>query len=87
MKFLFLILLIVGVSLLSYYGTWGVLTLTGGFAWLGLACIIYFIGDMSEELVNLITKKRTPVIKVKGKRCELTDEELMKRLNEDNKKD
>lgn len=58
MKFIFLILLIVGVSLLSYYGTWDTLTLTGGFAWLGLACIIYFIGDMSQELVDWVTKKR-----------------------------
>lgn len=58
MKFLFLILLITGVSLLSYYGTWDALTLTGGFAWLGLACIIYFIGNISEELVNWVTKKR-----------------------------
>lgn len=58
MKFLFLILLIAGVSLLSYYGTWDALTLTGGFAWLGLAGIIYFVGDMLEELVNWIMKKR-----------------------------
>lgn len=58
MKFLFLILLIAGVSILSYYGTWDALTLTGGFAWLGLACIIYFVGDMLEELGNWITKKR-----------------------------
>lgn len=29
----------------------------------------------------------TNTIKVKGKRCELTDEELMKRINEDNKED
>lgn len=29
----------------------------------------------------------TNTIKVKGKRCELTDEELTKRINEDNKED
>ena len=58
MKFLFLILLIAGVSILSYYGAWDALTLTGGFAWLGLACIIYFVGDVLEELGNWITKKR-----------------------------
>lgn len=58
MKFIFLILLIIGVSLLSYYGTWNVLTLTGGWAWLGLLCIIYFVGDMLEEIGNWITKKR-----------------------------
>jgi uncharacterized membrane protein len=58
MKFLFLILLIAGVSILSYYGAWDALTLTGGFAWLGLAGIIYFVGDVLEELGNWITKKR-----------------------------
>lgn len=57
MKFLFLILLITGVSILSYYGAWDTLTLTGGFAWLGLAGIIYFVGDMLEELGNWIVKK------------------------------
>ena len=50
MKFIFLILLITGVSLLSYYGVWDVLTLTGGWAWFGLLCIIYFIGDILEEI-------------------------------------
>ena len=59
MKFVFLILLIIGVCLLSYYGTWNALTLTGGWAWLGLLCIIYFIGNMLEELGNWIIKKRT----------------------------
>lgn len=34
---------------------------------------------------TLSTPTRT--VKVKGKRCELTDEELMKRINEDNKED
>lgn len=58
MKFLFLILMIAGVSILSYYGTWDALTLTGGFAWLGLAGIIYIICDMLEGLGNWITKKR-----------------------------
>ena len=59
MKFLFLILLIAGVSILSYYGAWDALTLTGGFAWLGLLCIIYFVGNMLEELGNWITEKIT----------------------------
>jgi hypothetical protein len=59
MKFLFLILVIIGVSIVSYYGVWDALTLTGGFAWLGLVGVIYFIGDMSEELVNWVTKKRS----------------------------
>jgi polyferredoxin len=61
------------------------LTLTGGLAWFGLLCIIYFVGDILEELSKRIINKRTSTIKVKGKRCELTDEELMKRINEDNK--
>lgn len=56
MKFIFLILLITGVSLLSYYGMWDALTLTGGLAWLGLGCIIYFVGDMLKELVEWINK-------------------------------
>ena len=59
MKFIFLILLITGICLLSYYGAWDTLTLTGGFAWLGLACIIYFVCDMLEKLGKWITKKRT----------------------------
>lgn len=59
MKFLFLILLIAGVSILSYYGAWDALTLTGGFAWLGLAGIIYFVGDVLEGLGNWIRKKRS----------------------------
>lgn len=59
MKFLFLILLIAGVSLLSYYGTWDALTLTGGFAWLGLAGIIYLVSDVLVGFGNWITKKRT----------------------------
>jgi len=87
MKFIFLILLITGISLLSYYKMFDALTLTGGWAWFGLLCIIYFVGDMLEELGKRVINKRTPTIKVKGKRCELTDEELMKRLNEDFKKD
>ena len=58
MKFLFFILLIAGVSILSYYGVWDALTLTGGFAWLGLAGIIYFVGDVLEKFGNWITKKR-----------------------------
>ena len=83
MKFIFLILLIIGVSLLSYYNAFDALTLTGGWAWFGLLCIIYFVGDMLEELGKRVINKRTPTIKVKSKRCELTDEELMKKLNED----
>lgn len=59
MKFVFLILLIIGVCLLSYYGTWNALTLTGGWAWLGLLCIIYYVDDMLEELGRWIMKKRT----------------------------
>lgn len=59
MKFIFLILLITGICLLSYYGAWDALTLTGGFAWLGLAGIIYIVGDILEELGNWITKKGT----------------------------
>lgn len=50
MKFIFLILLITSVSLLSYYGVWDALTLTGGWAWFGLLCIIYFIGDILEKI-------------------------------------
>lgn len=59
MKFIFLILLIIGVCLLSYYGTWNALTLTGGWAWLGLLCIIYYVDDMLEEFGRWIMKKRT----------------------------
>ena len=58
MKFIFLILLIIAVSLLSYYEAWNALTLTGGWAWLGLLCIIYFVGDMLEEFGKWIEKKR-----------------------------
>lgn len=87
MKFIFLLLLIIGVSLLSYYNMFDSLTLTGGLAWFGLLCIIYFVGDILEELGKRVINKRTPTIKVKCKRCELTDEELMKRLNGDFKKD
>lgn len=57
MKFLFLVLIIIGVCLLSYYGVWDALTLTGGFAWLGLACIIYFVDDILEGFGNYINKK------------------------------
>lgn len=57
-NFIVFIVVITGVCLLSYYGTWNALTLTGGFAWLGLVGIIYFVGDMLEELVNWIMKKR-----------------------------
>lgn len=59
MKFIFLILLITGICLLSYYGAWDALTLTGGFAWLGLACIIYFIGDILEEIGKWLGKHKT----------------------------
>ena len=50
MKFIFLILLITGISLLSYYKMFDALTLTGGWAWFGLLCIIYFVGDMLVAL-------------------------------------
>jgi len=58
MKFIFLILLIIGVCLLSYYKMFDALALTGGWAWFGLLCIIYFVGDMLEELGKWIKKKR-----------------------------
>ena len=58
MKFIFSILLIIGVCLLSYYGVWDVLTLTGGWAWFGLLCILYFIGDVLCDIGNWIKKKR-----------------------------
>ena len=86
-NFIVFIVVIIGICLLSYYGTWNALTLTGGFAWLGLVGIIYLVSDALVGLGNWITKKRTPTIKVKCKRCELTDEELMKRLNGNFKKD
>lgn len=57
MKFIFLILLITGVSLLSYYGAWNVLKLKGGWAWFGLLCIIYFIGDILEEIGKWLINK------------------------------
>lgn len=59
MNFIFLISLITGVSLLSYYGVWDALTLTGGWAWLGLLCIIYFIGDILEEIGKWLGKHKT----------------------------
>lgn len=43
---------------MSYYGTWNALTLTGGFAWLGLVGIIYLVSDVLVGLGNWITKKR-----------------------------
>lgn len=58
MKFIFSILLIIGVCLLSYYKAFDALTLTGGWAWFGLLCIIYFVGDMLEELGKWIEKKK-----------------------------
>ena len=58
MKFIFLILLIIGVSLLSYYNAFDALTLTGGWAWFGLLCIIYFVCDILEELGKWIISNR-----------------------------
>ena len=57
MKFIFFILVIIGVSLLTYYDTWNALTFTGGWAWLGLGCIIYFVGDMLEKIGDWLIKK------------------------------
>jgi len=57
-NFIVFIVVIIGVCLLSYYGAWDALTLTGGWAWFGLLCIIYFVGDILEELGDWITKKR-----------------------------
>ena len=58
-NFIVFIVVIIGICLLSYYGTWNALTLTGGFAWLGLVGIIYLVSDMLVGLGNWITKKRT----------------------------
>lgn len=57
-NFIVFIVVIIGGCLLSYYGAWDVLTLTGGWAWFGFLCIFYFVGDILEELVDWITKKR-----------------------------
>lgn len=45
-NFIVFIVVIIGVCLLSYYGAWDALILTGDWAWFGLLCIIYFVGDM-----------------------------------------
>lgn len=58
-NFIVFIVVIIGICLLSYYGTWNALTLTGGFAWLGLVGIIYLVSDVLVGLGNWITKKRT----------------------------
>ena len=58
-NFIVFIVVIIGICLLSYYGTWNALTLTGGWAWLGLLCIIYCVGDMLKELGRWIMEKRT----------------------------
>lgn len=58
-NFIVFIVVITGVCLLSYYGTWNALTLTGGFAWLGLVGIIYLVSDVLVGFGNWITKKRT----------------------------
>lgn len=42
--------------------------------------------DIADKMVDRVCPS-TRTIKVKGQRCELTDEELMKRINEDNKED
>lgn len=42
--------------------------------------------EIADKMVDRVCPS-TRTIKVKGQRCELTDEELMKRINEDNKED
>ena len=60
----------------------------------GIPALVDIVDKMHRNLCVEIADKMvdrayppTRTIKVKGKRCELTDEELMKRINEDNKED
>lgn len=58
----------------------------------GLPALVNIVDKMHRNLCVEIADKMvdrvcppTRTVKVKGKRCELTDEELMKKINEDNK--
>lgn len=60
----------------------------------GLPALVNIVDKMHRNLCVEIADKMvdrvyppTRTVKVKGKRCELTDEELMKKINEDNKED